>query len=544
MTIETETARKKSILALAAVFALLFSGVLIYFSLKAKRIPSSPVPESNISPSRDAIHFGVNTISIEHKLFSNIGVEINNHKNIWWGRVQKEINSNYDWSRIDNLVKKDQEANLLSYFTVHSTSAWASQPEKLKLSEQSKGRAHPPLQPKYYDQWEKFIQEMVERYDNDGYKDMPGLKYPVIYYQFGAEYGRKTWWSGTKEEYLEEWRRFVKAAREAYPQVRIVANGIAGLNNIKYITDENFEFSREKANQYFSNLKGSPLTKKELQQIEELFKPTIDFIKMVRSHPELFDIDDIRFYTYFKYEPERIPLDLGYLKSLHRYFGYKKPIFATEGQGAHLFRSPIKPKGWPKFYDGCDKGYTTCIISILKNPKHKDYSKTRKFYEKEKSIELIKVYTTLFAYGVSTFIYFPAHDNLLHYSHKEGTEHWQVGALTKIGEQYRIKDINPAFYTYGIMTKKLKNFTGLKRLRAGPDVYLYKFEFKQKEPVFVAWDQNKKSSLDMSRYTNKPKVKITHIVTSLDEKQKPVYPPPQIIDANQVYVNYEPIFIE
>lgn len=65
---------------------------------------------------------------------------------------------------------------------------------------------------------------------------------------------------------------------------------------------------------------------------------------------------------------------------------------------------------------------------------------------------------------------------------------------------------------------------------------VYKFEFKDKSPIFIAW-QDKEGFLDLSSEISSKKVKITHI-----PKREP--PQEEIALVNKISVNSSPIFVE
>jgi len=60
--------------------------------------------------------------------------------------------------------------------------------------------------------FKRFIAKMVERYDGDGIDDMPGLLYPIKYYEIGNEPEGQTFGDspGTYNDFMQT----VKAARQ------------------------------------------------------------------------------------------------------------------------------------------------------------------------------------------------------------------------------------------------------------------------------------------------------------------------------------------
>ena len=91
-----------------------------------------------------------------------------------------------------------------------------------------------------------FIKTMVERYDNDGLDDMPGLRYPIKYYEFLNEPtlnidveekkdATEMHFKGTPAEFVELMNITYDAMKEVYPEVKVVHAGINSLED-DYLT--------------------------------------------------------------------------------------------------------------------------------------------------------------------------------------------------------------------------------------------------------------------------------------------------------------------
>ena len=99
----------------------------------------------------------------------------------------------------------------------------------------------------------------------------------------------------------------------------------------------------------------------------------------------------------------------------------------------------------------------------------------------------------------------------------------------------------PAYFTYLLMVDKLYEFTSAQEIQNNS---VYKFGFRNKNPVYVAWNDEGDKTIDLSDQFSSPNVKITHIITKLDANKKPIYPADEIISANNIKISVEPIFIE
>ena len=101
--------------------------------------------------------------------------------------------------------------------------------------------------------WGKFVQEVVERYDGDGYKDMPGLKYPVKYWEGWNE---PNYWSPKGGFWNKKWpdeyesadlnfliklqKIFYESVKKADPEAVVVGPSL--LTRSSYKIDHRKEF--------------------------------------------------------------------------------------------------------------------------------------------------------------------------------------------------------------------------------------------------------------------------------------------------------------
>ncbi|MGY4707351.1 hypothetical protein ACVNPS_06305 [Candidatus Bipolaricaulota sp. J31] len=78
-----------------------------------------------------------------------------------------------------------------------------------------------------------FVRALVERYDGDGVDDMPGLEYPIKYWEVANEPEMQepplVFFQGTPEDYLELLEVTYRAIKEADPEAKVVQGGMAGM---------------------------------------------------------------------------------------------------------------------------------------------------------------------------------------------------------------------------------------------------------------------------------------------------------------------------
>lgn len=168
-----------------------------------------------------------------------------------WGNIEK-IPGTYDFSLQDEFVKEMQEYGFNILPVVWPYAQWDQNNcynESCLVSEKDVfidqlgiSRCKPCDETAYL----SFIKTMVERYDNDGEDDMPGLKYPIRYYEFLNEPtlnidveekkdASEMHFKGTPGEFVELMNITYDAMKEVYPDVKVVHAGINSLED-DYLT--------------------------------------------------------------------------------------------------------------------------------------------------------------------------------------------------------------------------------------------------------------------------------------------------------------------
>lgn len=74
--------------------------------------------------------------------------------------------------------------------------------------------------------WERFVRDLVERYDGDGKADMPGLRRPLRHVQILERAASPRSWIGSEEEYLRLLHHAGLGAHGASPTCRVLASPI------------------------------------------------------------------------------------------------------------------------------------------------------------------------------------------------------------------------------------------------------------------------------------------------------------------------------
>lgn len=95
-----------------------------------------------------------------------------------WGRMQRRATLPIDYRDLDALVREHQEAGFTTLLlTLMPNADWAARDPVRNLAPQ----------PRYWDQYESWVGGVVERYDGDGVRDMPGLRHGVRCFEVGVE---------------------------------------------------------------------------------------------------------------------------------------------------------------------------------------------------------------------------------------------------------------------------------------------------------------------------------------------------------------------
>jgi hypothetical protein len=131
----------------------------------------------------------------------------------------------YLWQRTDEGLAAWQAAGFVPVLVLSPASSWASERPDLSdwarfakerlpaadaaLAVRGATGAAPPKAEHWRD-WQRFVRDVVERYDGDGRADAPGLRRPLRHVQVLDQVQRATRWVGSAEEYL----RLLHHARE------------------------------------------------------------------------------------------------------------------------------------------------------------------------------------------------------------------------------------------------------------------------------------------------------------------------------------------
>jgi hypothetical protein len=202
---------------------------------------------------------------------------------LFWNQLEPE-KGKYDWKAVDEFVNqlRSPDEGLVALF---SSSQWGSKRPSFLL---------PPAPPKNPDDYYQFVKTLVRHCHGR-----------VRYWQNDAEPNNPIYWSGTKEEYVDQLKVFYKAVKDADPTAIVVVGGYDGL------------FGPPGAHPFPNQQAG------------------LDFFDYVlKEGQSAFDVFDLRLYG----DPYTIVARVDIMREKMRAFGYNKPIVCTEYGGPAFFQ--------------------------------------------------------------------------------------------------------------------------------------------------------------------------------------------------------------
>jgi len=354
-----------------------------------------------------------------------LGVKQVRKASILWGSIEPQRGV-YDFRSMDAFVRRLQTANVnVMVATLRAISSWGGNPAARAGYDPRNILSAMSGFPSDIAAWKDFVRTIVERYDGDGIDDMPGLVYPVKYWQVENEWMRQ--WKDTTANYLKFLDITCQEIKKADPTSNVIAGAITG--SMAFAVGEGFDPIG-----YFEKDNGSggtiKVSQKELLQSKKYWFELAKANALLHFGKNSFDIVDVHLYSRDAY---RIPPAMDWLKSTMANYGDIKPVWSLENGG-------------PLY------GYTESL--------HAE--------------EVVKRYLLSITSGIDKTFWSSLH--LL-----PGRE--DVKNLSLIDAVGRKK---PAFYTYQLILPVLDGFDTLERLNVGKGIYCFKVT-KRHEVSLIMW---------------------------------------------------------
>lgn len=346
----------------------------------------------------------------------------------------------FDFSYPDCLIKTFQGAEIQVLPIIRFFNHWDQGHEvsNLNLKEMVDQK------PRNLKAFQEFIFSLIERYDGDGTHDMPGLKYPVKYYEIGNEPSFREYFQGSPENYFVALRAAFHAIKRADPEAKVL---IGGLHSV---------------------------------------------IKL--SHPMLKKIEELKGHSYFDIVSYHSYGDLAGI--VENYNNFKNLLEGYKAKGFWLTETATS---------------NSALISL-----------------DQQAEEVVKRFVLGFASGCDKVIW--------HLLYENPTRR----LVANCGLIDRNLNKKPAYYTFKLMTGKLKDFTQVETLDLREDIYAYRFE-RNNGDLYIMWAL-KKAPYNMNFSPDVHRITITEGIAYSDNAR--VYQKTLTEGLAELVLTPAPIYIE
>ena len=154
-----------------------------------------------------------------------------------WNQIENE-KGKFSWEDADKNVLYAQEHNQTILATIWPHADWEQKSCKRKKARSPFGKGFTKYlsKPCSMEDYKTFLLKLVDRYDGDGYNDMPGLTKPIKYWDIMNEPEFDMFFRGSQEDFIEIFNFSSKIIKEKQKDAVIVMAGAAGMfpENKKY----------------------------------------------------------------------------------------------------------------------------------------------------------------------------------------------------------------------------------------------------------------------------------------------------------------------
>ncbi len=417
----------------------------------------------------------------------------------------------YRWERLDEVIRKIEGLKGRTLITIISASTWATKQKK-------KSRVASPPEDDHWDDYRAFVKALVERYDRDGYQDMPGLKYPHLYYQIEDEAENLSSWNGSADEYLRLLRTAYEGAKSANPSAKILTFSPNFGDEFDYLTPE--ECERKIAGFLAAKGRIGPRAERKLR-----------FVRTVLEARDAYDIIAVQYNYHYT--------GLYGTINLVRRFS-DKPVWVADAASSTLLGRHRRAKA--EFDRNIYPHLTEKeIASILADRGHPRHGEIKDWWEAEKSRTTFKKIVTAASLNAGHIFMQFIRDARSGAKRRDtaGINPWNFTGLLDDGGEAR-----PVVYTIKLFHEKLGSFTGVEDMsrRDGPFLqWIFHYRFKTHGGTFdVLWTDG-----DEKRY--RLDVKARRLVINRIIEEKGGWPPEAestedldiLIGRTPVIVGYE-----
>lgn len=401
---------------------------------------------------------------------------------------------NYNWSKVDEVVKSMQSAGFLNLtIEIGPRSKWGSKPIPRGRGFYFFISAEANTAPKdeYLDDYALYVENFVERYDNDGVDDMPGLLAPITRYEVLSEAQwlpeQSPYWRGTVDEYIQVLKISYEAAKKAGPETKIILSGFAfwDLFDGGPLTDEQIAQKIQESADYYPEEDARKSASADLKYV-------LAFNERILQEENYFDEAEFHLLTNYT----AIEGTVDWIRRQMRKNGYEKPIWVGDAGASPQIPSHNRVGRWeifntfnmfyPPLYNDGDKIFK--VLTSKQDEYGYSYEDVRKWAYKEQSNYLAKSLAIEMEQGLKGTNIYSWLDADPTFWMPGAFKNWQIHGLRE--GNYRRLEVGkpkPAFYTYKMIIQKLENFSGVEKVDTeNKQIRAYKFIVREK-PVYVLW---------------------------------------------------------
>ncbi len=449
---------------------------------------TAPVPTSSPT-AQPATTTAPLTISVEYGIlgvaeaYAAAGVTYSKLQDAFviWGNIEPEPGQ-YQWGPLDAIVLEYQSAGFTSLqMDLTALSPWAAS-RLPSLSD----HGDPFPKEEYLDDYAAFVAQVVERYDDDGVDDMPGLLYPI--HDYGIEREFTGYWPGTAEEYVRLLKIAYPAIHAADPDARVLL--------VALLLADVFD--------------GNP-SRAEVERrlaITPNFRKSLADTLTILAACDAYDIVDFHALADYTEIPPtaawiREQLDANGCGDKPIWIGDAFPMSALVGFGGFVPPIPFAPTTL------ATRDQVVETLKAIADPADSNHDSAQAWLRAETARSLVKKIVVSAGEGILGINLgnledwktgLPAVDKPLVPSLGAAmfmglmdttvTARMPGGKLPFNGHEWakarKAGDARPGLYALGLATEKIGRFTSVEELDLGTDVWAYRFETAS-GPAWVLW---------------------------------------------------------
>ncbi|MBI5300728.1 MAG: hypothetical protein HY868_01220 [Chloroflexi bacterium] len=433
----------------------------------------------------------------------------------------------YRWDKVDPLIAEYQSAGF-DQIQIYTTAwnEWASSKPK---------NYFPDAQ--FLDDYEAYMFNLVERYDRDGDRDMPGLRYPILDYVVEREWTE--FFPGTTDEYLQLLTIAQRAIKRANPAARVWLVPLMMIDVFDANPNANEIAQRARVNRTFRH-------------------PIVETQKLL-ARPELFDVVEIHALGDYT----ELDATIAWLRGEMSKHGYVKPVFIGDAMGISQFIWTQNPRGLTT--NAMDADYLTfapirandalrvvALLEAMKDANARDHDAAMRWFRAEHAKALVKKFAAARHAGYVGMNVWALADIALLQMPRVTSDWFFMGMIeAQMGPQWKPGAPRPAYHALKQTIDKLSDASSTERVNAGQGVVAYRFIARGK-PVIVAWHEPGRiyfpgETAPMTRATipiNATRARVTHTITEIGVSAAQIETMNAVNGVVTLTLDTTPVFIE